>query len=149
MTSAAAYYAVLDPSDPTTITYWRQVRADRPPAPWPAKARYGPLLYRDTVPADLTGEARHAWVRRWHETIRHPWPRAVWDAIDADPHGCQAMFASFTTRCCCCGKQLTDATSKVYGIGPDCRRDLSRDTLARMAAAVGRAHAAHLDGASA
>ena len=34
------HYAVLDPDDPTVMTYWRKRRSRF--APWPPKARYGP-----------------------------------------------------------------------------------------------------------
>lgn len=35
----------------------------------------------------------------------------------ADP---MATFAAQSDRCCCCGKALTDITSRLRGIGPEC-----------------------------
>ncbi len=37
---------------------------------------------------------------------------------DADKD--RARFGQFTGRCGCCGRRLTDPTSKLRGIGPDC-----------------------------
>ncbi len=44
---------------------------------------------------------------------------------------------------CECGKKLTNDTSKVYGIGPECRKGLPADVLANYYRLdVSRAHAA-------
>jgi Family of unknown function (DUF6011) len=40
------------------------------------------------------------------------------------------MSAVLSTCCSVCGKDLTDPLSRRYGIGPDCRRDLSPAQLA-------------------
>ncbi|ASU83558.1 hypothetical protein CDO52_12850 [Nocardiopsis gilva YIM 90087] len=132
-----------DPHDPGQITYWR--RDDRGRLnPWPAKARYGPALYRSQVPAGLTGPDRRAWAQDWHRTHRHPWDAAIRSAIDADPDACRARFAAFTTRCCSCGRALSDPESKTVGVGPECRAGVPADMLGRLAVLVGRAHATAL-----
>jgi hypothetical protein len=137
------YYAVPDPTDPTQITYWRA--ADHVLKPWPGKARYGSRLLHRDVPAGLHGQQRSAWVRDWYRTTRAPWDAAVRVAIETDPVTHGRRFAEFTSRCCYCGKTLTDQRSKVYGIGPDCRRGMSTEMLARFAPTMGRAHAVALD----
>lgn len=118
------YYAVPDPDDPSQMTYWRSARGGDL-VPHPDKARYGPTLWKSpgpghihVVPAELHGQARRNWVHHWYATVRAEWLQHVKAAIDADPDGCAARFAAFTTRCCCCGRRLTDPTSKTYGIGP-------------------------------
>jgi len=137
----AEYFAVIDPDDPERMTYWR--RGPRGLKPWPQKATYGPVLRKSDVPAVLRGEARREWVRQWFGE-RRPWSEAVHEAIDADPDGCRARFAAFTSRCCCCGRALTDPASKTYGIGPECRDGVSADVLARMVEQIGRLHAAEV-----
>lgn len=134
------YYAVIDPVDSGLVTYWR-VRGDDVTA-WPSKARYGPRLVRSDVPEGLSGPDRQAWVWGWAETVYHPYHAEVRARIASDPTGAGARFASLMTRCCNCGRPLTDAESKVYGIGPECRRGLPAEWLDAMAHAVGRAHAA-------
>ncbi|BCJ65133.1 DUF6011 domain-containing protein [Polymorphospora rubra] len=137
-----SYYAVPDPADPTAMTYWRTGR--RGLAMWPPKARYGPLLFAADVPPGLKGLDREAFIRNWAATVRTPWQEAVNAAIEIDPDGCAAMFAVFMTRCCYCGRRLTDPESKAYGIGPECRRGVPAPVLAAMANAVGRAHGLHV-----
>ena len=60
--------------------------------------------------------------------------------VDADLEAAATRFAVFRSRRCCCGKVLSDERSKVYGIGPECRRGISPDTLRRFVDAVARAH---------
>ncbi|MBB4931410.1 hypothetical protein F4561_002230 [Lipingzhangella halophila] len=143
-----AYYAVPDPNDPDQMTYWRRDHRGRI-APWPSKARYGPALYRSDVPEGLTPPEKNQWVTDWFRTHRHPWDDAVHTTITTDPDTCRARFAVFTTRCCSCGRTLTDPESKSYGIGPECRTGVPEDVLARLAVLVGQAHAQALRGEAA
>ncbi|MEU4229526.1 hypothetical protein AB0F17_34960 [Nonomuraea sp. NPDC026600] len=59
-------YAIPDPHNPDTITYWRRQNAKtrRGTVPkfhaWPPKARNGPILYKQNVPAGLHGTRRMA-----------------------------------------------------------------------------------------
>lgn len=136
---SAEYFAVPDPADHGRMTYWR--RTAHTLRPWPPRARYEPRLLRTDVPDGLTGnELREYAVRWWHE-VAGPWHDAITAAIDTDPAGCAARFAALTTRCCWCGRRLTDSASKTYGIGPDCRAGYPDESLAELAEAVGRAHA--------
>ncbi|GGX02105.1 DUF6011 domain-containing protein [Streptomyces chryseus] len=133
------YYAVLDPANPDTMTYWR-VRGETVTA-WPAKAWYGPArpLKRD-APADA--DERIAWLREWQAGYRE-WLRTVRAALDRDPAAARRNFADLTTRCCQCGRALTDDRSKVLGVGPECRRGVSEELLALICTpAVAAAHAA-------
>lgn len=132
------YFAVPDPST-GDMTYWRTHRGDI--TEWPPKVRYGPLLYKRDVPANLRGDERTRWARNWFATVRAPWDAAIVEAITSDPTTAAARFAAFNTRCCCCGRALTDPASKAYGIGPDCRGGLPGELLAELARQVGRAHA--------
>lgn len=137
------YYATPDPRDPAQMTYWR-MRAGQPTV-WPPRARYGPTLLRSDVPAGLRAEERSRWIQDWWTTVAQPWHQAILDQLAGDPAAAGARFAELTTRCCNCGRALTDAASRVYGIGPDCRAGLPGEWLAALARAVGRAHAARGD----
>jgi hypothetical protein len=140
------YYAVRDPEDPATVTYWRRTRTATTNTlkPWPAKAWYGPAVpRRSDIPADR--QARDRFVRAWSSTRRAYLDKIV-AAIAARPEAAARRFADFSTRCCRCARYLTDAMSKTYGIGPECRSGIPADVLARyLTPQVGRAHAEHLD----
>ncbi len=140
MTGNAEYFAVPNPTDPGQVTYWRRDSTGRL-KPWPAKARYGPALYRRDIPADLNPQQRQEWMAEWFRQHAYPWHAAICEAVDRDPAGCAARFAAFTTRCCQCGKKLHDPASKTYGVGPDCRDGWPDLVLAAMVEAVGQAHA--------
>lgn len=118
-----AYYAIPDPTDPDTMTFWR--REGDSIAPWPSKAKQGPVLYRHQVPAELRGRERSEWVYRWVREVRDPWWDAIRRAVADDTGDARALFARITTRCWCCGKKLTDPISQLAGLGPDCRRAYS------------------------
>ncbi len=138
----AEYFAVPHPSDAARMTYWRRgARGNL--KPWPARARYGPELRRSDVPTGLGPADLREWAAAWYRQHAVPWHAAVRAAIDADPDTAAARFAAFATRCCSCGRRLTDSASKTYGIGPECRADLPAAVLAAYAEAVGRAHADH------
>ena len=127
MTDHRRYYAVPDPDDPNQMTYWRDSTRGEGFMAWPPKVRYGPVLYRRDVPKDrqeqrLVVEQHWAREREWHQQVR--------EAIEADPITAAKRFAEFTSRCCLCGRTLTDEASKVYGIGPECRRGLPHEVLA-------------------
>ncbi|MFI6732095.1 DUF6011 domain-containing protein [Nonomuraea sp. NPDC050451] len=145
------FYAIQDPHDPTTVTYWRrkdQAGRGRPQfAAWPPKARNGPVLLKADVPQDLHGAERQQWASRWFHEHLAPYLDAVVEVIAADPVAAGRRFAELTTRCCRCGRALTDDLSKTYGIGPDCRDGIPADLLAAfLTPAVGRAHAELLAG---
>lgn len=137
-----AYYAVPDPIDLGQITYWRRDKAGRV-SPWPARAQYGPILYKRDVPKGLD-DRRPQWIRDWYRDNRQPWQQAIDTAIATEPDLCRARFAIFTTRCCSCGRVLVDPKSKSCGIGPECRTGISAETLGLLAVLVGRLHAEHL-----
>ncbi|MBA3891797.1 MAG: hypothetical protein H0X64_14845 [Gemmatimonadaceae bacterium] len=122
------------------MTYWRR-GAGGLLKQWPPKARYGPILLRSGVPAGLAGQARQEWIAAWFERHSLPWHAAIRESIAADPDSGRARFAAFTSRCCMCGRHLTDPASKVYGIGPECRDGWSADVLAHMAELIARTHA--------
>lgn len=136
---APEYFAVPDPADAGRMTYWRS--AGRGLRAWPPAARYGPRLLRREVPAGLTGKPLRAFVTAWYRQHVAPWHDAIKTAIAEDPQKCAARFAALTTRCCLCGRSLTDPASKTYGIGPDCRAGLPGILLAELTEAVGRADA--------
>ncbi len=140
------FYAVPDPRpDTNEMTYWRA----RPGqfGAWPKKARYGPTLTRDDLPEgmDPRSEGGQAFIQRWIERERDPYWSAIVEAIASEPLTAQHRFADFTVRCCSCGKKLTNDASKVYGIGPECRKGLPQEVLANYYRQdVSRAHAAHV-----
>lgn len=136
----ATYYAVYDPADPGRITYWRETPSGGR-KPWPGKASYAPVLYKRDVPGELNKADRRAWINAWFREQQPKWYEAIDAAIDADPVAARARFASLTSRCCLCGRTLTDPASKCYGIGPECRDGLPGGLLAELTVAVGRAHA--------
>lgn len=134
------YYAVTDPDNAATMTYWR-AKNGRLTA-WPAKAWYGPpKLFKRDAPADR--DAKRAWYTAWADSWA-AWATRVRTGLEAEPHAALRRFAQFAIRCCQCGRVLTDDTSKVYGIGPDCRRGVSTEFLAAvMTPQVAAIHAAH------
>lgn len=139
MTLTDGYYAIPDPDNPATMTYWRAENGCI--AMWPAKAWYGParLLKRD-APTDR--DERNAWARAWFDRSQD-WLARVRVAIEADPHAALKRYAEFSVRCCQCGRALTDDTSKVLGIGPECRRGIDPAVLCAInTPAVATAHAA-------
>lgn len=147
---ATRYYAVPDPTT-GAMTYWRRDRRGRLAA-WPTRpqAHYGPQLWSrltrepgphdHRVPAGVAGAARAAWVRDWYATVGRPWHDAIRAAIDADPEAALARFATLGSRCACCGRELTDADSKVLGVGPECRRGVPEHLVLAVARAVARLH---------
>lgn len=135
-----AYFAVPDPSDATRMTYWREAGGKR--KPWPAKATYGPALYRTDLPDGLDWQARQDWIADWMRANAWPWYEQVNAAIEADRAGCARRFAEFTSRCCQCGRKLRDPATKVEGIGPECREDAPAWLMTAAASEVSRVHAA-------
>ena len=138
----ARYFAALDALDPAVMTYWyrvKRVRAAGQLAWWPPKSSYRRAT-RDDVLKGLTTDEHRAAVTAYYKPIMEA--RAQIEAvIDADPDVAAARFAGFHTACCHCGKGLTDEQSKVYGVGPECRRGMSPAELDFYVAATGRAHA--------
>ncbi|MDH6189194.1 hypothetical protein EES44_24630 [Streptomyces sp. ADI96-15] len=139
------YYAVLDPADPGTVTYWRRTRTARTNAlkPWPAKAWYGPATPRKAdVPTERA--ARDLFVATWSRSRREYLDQVV-AAIAAGPEAAARCFADLRFRCWSCGRALHDETSKTLGIGPECRSGMDPAVLARYCTPeVGRLHAEHL-----
>lgn len=139
------YYAVLDPDNPTTVSYWRRTTSGRNTGlkPWPAKAWYGPAVpLRKDVPQDPADRDRC--VTAWRDD-RRAYLGQVVAAITAGPEAAARCFAALSTRCWSCGRALHDATSKLYGIGPECRDGMDPAALARYCTPeVGRAHALFL-----
>lgn len=141
--SEIAYYAVPDPDDHGRMVYLRR-NARGTLDPWPAKAKYGPRLLTKNVPDLLKGTERTDWIRQWFSENSWPWWDSVHRAVTDDPVTAQARFAAFCSRCCFCGKLLTDEASKTYGIGPECRRGAPDEFLAHRVDAIGRVHAERL-----
>jgi hypothetical protein len=139
------YYAVPDPRPGVEeITYWR-VRAGSF-GPWPKKARYGPTLTRSDLPEgmDPRSEECRAFADRWFDETKEPYDAAIVRAISADPIAAKHRFSDFQVRCCDCGRKLTNDLSKVYGIGPECRKGLPDAVLANYYRRdVSHAHAMH------
>lgn len=137
------YYAIPDPDDAGTMTYWR-ARGDRLTA-WPRDAWYGPAaLLKADAPADI--QATREWHQEWLDR-RGEWFDRLRKALHTDPATAQRRFAEFWVRCFICARPLTDDTSKTLGIGPDCRRGLDPAALAAInTPVIARAHAQHLTG---
>jgi hypothetical protein len=143
---AEGYYAVPDPRDVEEMTYWRRSDGKRGPTfkPWPATARYGWVLYKKDRPKLPKEISCNTYVRAYYETLGPPYRYAVVEAIAEDPVAAQQRFADFNTRCCMCGKKLTNDLSKVYGIGPECRKGIPSEVLANyFRPEVSKAHAQH------
>lgn len=135
-----SYFAVPDPDDSERMTYWRM--GARGLASWPPAARYGPRLLKRDVPRELHGREKAEWVHAWYQGTRFAWQAKVFTSINADQHGAAARFAVLSTRCCCCGRALSDPASVTYAIGPECRSGLPSEILAHLTEQVGRLHAA-------
>jgi hypothetical protein len=145
------YYAVPDPGGQEEMTYW--VRKTPPPGnkrgvnsfgAWPSKARYGTQLLRSDLPENLDADAlsEKDYVKAWFRHVSSAYRVAVAKAILEDPREAAHRFADWAIRCCCCGRKLTNDLSKVYGIGPECRKGMSGELLANYyRPEVGRLHA--------
>lgn len=134
------YHALPDPDDAGRMTYWRCDDSGRL-REWPAKARYGPILTKAMVPASLDHEARRRWMLNWIETVSGPWHQQIRNTIDAEPQMTAARFADLKRCCAMCGRPLDEPTSRVYGVGPDCRDKLPPAMLPALLEAMRRAHA--------
>lgn len=133
------YYAVQDPDNPEQMTYWYTGKRDL--EAWPPKARYGPVIRITLEEAPEDDAERLAWCERVYAPARH-YRFAIEAAIQANPVAAGQRFAQFASRCCVCGRTLTDNLSKCYGIGPECRAGIDTEVLARYyTPAVARAHA--------
>lgn len=126
-------FAIHDPDDPASMKYWRRKDTKRGMhvyhsfRRWPAGTIGSLLTARD---------GKDPYVRIGGYLAR------VIEAIAEDPVAAGRRFAQFCDCCCRCGKVLTDPVSKSYGIGPDCRRDISPELLARyLTPQVERLHA--------
>lgn len=152
------YYAVEDPrAGVEDMTYWRRKDKgkNKRPAfdPWPLKARYAPVLYSKDLPDEEVLRrltlSKHDYMAAWYRTLNSPYLEAIVESLLEDPVAAQHRFADFNTRCLNCAKKLTNDLSKVYGIGPECRKGLSAETLATYnRPAVSRAHGLHESGRS-
>ena len=65
--------------------------------------------------ADILNEARSGGA---------DWDQRYLAAIVADLPQARRRYGRFTTKCAWCGRKLTDAASKMRGIGPDCYASL-------------------------
>lgn len=146
-----AYYAVPDPrAGVEEMTYWyRGVKGRKRLRsvfdPWPSKARYGPQFTWDDVPYERgTREAMH-YIRALSEVLVKPYRHAIVEAVAEDPAAAAQRFATLSTRCCLCGRKLTNEESKVVGIGPECGKGIPKEVLANhFRTQTGQAHAARL-----
>ncbi len=140
MTDAPQYFATPDPLDAGKVSYWYRAQTGLI-QPWPPRrSRWGQLLKAD-VPFDkvLTPGEYREFVNAHFAKVAAARGQAK-TVIEQDPAAASARFAAFTTRCCYCGKALSDQRSKVYGIGPDCRGDVAPAVLAAAMEAVRAAH---------
>jgi hypothetical protein len=139
------FYAVADPDDAATMTYWHRLRTTRTNGirPWPASRRYGPpMLLRSDLPADPA--EKDAFIAAW-SARRLAYRSRIVSTIAADTMAAAHRFAVLETRCLLCGRPLKDPLSKVYGIGPDCREGMDPEGLAAYTTPeIGRAHVQQL-----
>lgn len=135
--SEPKYFAVPDP-DSGDMTYWYQDKYNRLASWPPKKSHYGPRAPK--CPEGVDQYDHLPVLRQWVDEVRHPWWNKVKAEIARDPDAASARFAQFSSRCCVCGKTLTDAASKVYGIGPECRAGFPPAVLEEFARWMGKAH---------
>lgn len=139
MRSAPEYFAVPDPLEPRMLSLWfrasRGLHAGRL-RPWPPESRWGRLSVAD-VPFDRRRRPAlfDDFVAKHRDRVAAALG-VVEVAIADRPMLAAALFSGFSSKCCFCGKPLTDARSKALAIGPDCRRGMSVEVLAAYADAV-------------
>lgn len=132
------YYAIPDPMNPDTMTYWRI--KDGRARTWPSGAKYGPKFLRKDAPSKDDRDAYIAYIERCRAELG-AWMLGVRAALTVEADDARARFAVLTTRCCICGRVLTDPATKVGGIGPECRVGIPDGVLAAIADSVATAHA--------
>jgi hypothetical protein len=145
---APKYFAVPDPAGPDQMTYWfrsQRGRAGDRFQPWPPRRRYYWPLPLDLPDRDLDPIGWRAAIDAHLGRVRG-YEATVFATIESDSDGCAARFAAFHSRCCCCGKALTDERSKVYSIGPECRQGLPAELLAHLGDLTRHAHGKSLVG---
>jgi hypothetical protein len=144
------YFAVPDPRalEADEMTYWYRGQKGRKTkrhvfSPWPSGARYGPQLTSwEDVPYPKGSEEAKLYVRAFYKILGEPYRNAIEEIIHRDPVAAGQRFADWKTRCCFCGKALTNELSKVYGVGPECRKGLPAEVLANYyRPEVGKVHA--------
>lgn len=124
MTFPDGFYAAIDQASGIT-TCWKRTTHPKKPSkksfgPWKRGDHVGPHsgLTRADIPVDPA--ARQEFLTRvWAESAA--WAEPIYAAIAADLDAARLLFAQFTGACSVCGRALTDPTSKLLGIGPDCR----------------------------
>ena len=139
------YYSIGDPLHDTVTHWYCSERTPQWVRSWPTKAKPGPRLLARDVPK-AQPERTRVLEAYWEQHRRYR--AAVLQAIGSDPLA-GAKFSAFSARCCYCGRVLTDAASKCYGIGPECRKDFSDQKLADFSAAMSAVLANHHEGISA
>lgn len=134
-TTTVRYYAIHDPHQSERITCWRETPGRL--EAWPKGIRVGPIgpLTNADFPANKAERQRF---RKNINQAQRDYYAKVRAQICADPDLARARFATFTTRCCICGRTLTDPESKALGIGPDCGRTVDDETRVHLADAVSR-----------
>ncbi|WP_239404501.1 DUF6011 domain-containing protein [Frankia sp. Cj3] len=138
------YFAVPDLLDPAQMSYWYRPTSGRNAgqlAPWPPRrSRWGQLLTKD-IPFDPVLDPKRYRHFVCGQVAAINIAKGQVDVIvGRDPDTAAARFAALTIRCCRCGKQLSDARSKIHGVGPECRSGMSADLLGLLADAVRAAH---------
>lgn len=97
-------YALPDPDQPWTMTYWTVTSGAL--APWPVGAQYGPIRppYSDRDSRTLQLENFRRLVAQHRQLVA--------DAITEDPDGAQHRFSMLTGRCRRCRKLHSNADLK-------------------------------------
>jgi len=143
---SARFFAVPDPLRPGAMSYWSRTKNGET-VPWPK--RHNRWDHAVIPASEVPSEGFADWwaQERFREeyAARHAdRVRAALDtvnaAIDADPFGAATSFALHFTVCFCCGKTLTDAQSKAYGVGPECIRNFTDNERARLIEITARMH---------
>lgn len=131
------YYAVPDPTDAESMTFWQVENGGRF-YPHPRGAWYGPVPGEGADP-DEEDEFERRMQLGYSENRRLDWTRAVKDAVKADPIAARRRFAEESGRCCHCGRPLRGGTSRLLGIGPTCFDRIPHDVRMAYLAEVKRA----------
>ena len=145
--SIFVYFAVVDPLDASTMTYWRRIESGKRAGHIvEADARYSKSIKDSDVPFPRGSAEAKAFIHAHFQRVRAA-RAAILAEIQADEAIAAVRFAQSCDRCFKCGRSITDPESRVRGVGPECFDSLAIEHRNHVARVTAEHHAAKIAGA--